>query len=99
MLKHNLHEFFNGLPEFFGAGRPHQALASISSTRHRGAPMSRTCTRPVYRSTPGWKNPGLGATKVQVWAARIVCRAAQPESQSKPLGRSTASLGAAAALS
>ena len=46
----------------------------------------------------GRKKPGLAATNVQVCAARIVCDAGDPESQSRPLGRSTATTGLPAAL-
>ena len=47
----------------------------------------------------GGRKPRFDATNVQVTAARIVCRAGRPVSQSSPLGRSMASFGAAAALS
>ncbi len=61
--------------------------------------MSSTWTRPVHSAAPGAEKPRFDATNVQVTAARIVCRAGRPVSQSSPLGRSMASFGAAAALS
>ena len=62
------------------------------------APMSSTWTRPVKCSASGAKKPGLAATNVHVCAARIVCLAGRPVSQSRPLGKSIAKVGAAAAL-
>ena len=61
--------------------------------------MSNTWTCPVHSAAPGAEKPRFDATNVQVTAARIVCRAGRPVSQSSPLGRSMASFGAAAALS
>ena len=66
---------------------------TISSTNRRGAPMSTTCSFPTYCDASFVKKPGLAATNVQVCLARIVCRAAAPVSQSKPLGKSTARIG------
>jgi hypothetical protein len=59
----------------------------------RGTPISSTCRRPMHRAAEGVEKPALAATNVQVSAARIVCRAGWPVSQSSPLGKSTASFG------
>ena len=82
-----------------GRGR-HHACTSLASTRWARAPlvsrpMSATSTSPVRPRPEPSNSPGLSAANVTVRSAARVRPRRSPVSPSTPLGRSTASTGAA----
>src|SRR3954471_21463618 len=86
-----------------GTGQSAAAPASVNCStagsppvrRPGSRPMSTTSTRPAARSAGGRSRHGLGAPNVPVTAAATGAPGVAPVSGSTPLGRSTATTGAA----